>query len=80
MTNTIILITHLIQRAYAWAGHDYQVIAVRWIPVGGYQNLAQGHRQLGGNVVANFIRELVQQHGNLFFIFKLICALRKVWH
>ena len=50
-------------RAYTAAGHDYQVIAVRWIPVGGYQNLAQGHRQLGGNVVGKFIRELVNQHG-----------------
>ena len=50
-------------RAYTSAGHDYQVIAVRWIPVGGYQNLAQGHRQLGGNIVGKFIRELVHQYG-----------------
>ena len=43
------------------------MIAVRWIPVGGYQNLAQGHRQLGGIVVAKFIKNLVQQYGKKLF-------------
>ena len=59
----IIKETFLTTRAYTAAGHDYQVIAVRWIPVGGYQNLAQGHRQLGGKIVAKFIKRLVQQYG-----------------
>ena len=50
-------------RAYTAAGHDYQVIAVRWIPVGGYVKLAKGHRELGGKVVGNFINVLVNQLG-----------------
>ena len=51
---------------------------MRWIPVGGYKNLAQGHRQLGGRVVAKFIKDLVARYGkqpsidacnNLCFVF-----------
>ena len=31
--------------------------------MGGYKNLAQGHRQLGGRVVARFIKDLVSRYG-----------------
>ena len=37
-----------------------------WVPgplAGGRENLAQGHRQLGGRVVAKFIKDLVSRYG-----------------